>query len=110
MSEGQSPSPHGPPVGDREELYRCITHPSWWIEEEGRISSAAFKYPIFSIDVASITGSPENTLRQFHLGTGLASFLCCDARDFGCDVRLEIDEHHPENQAHAHVYTPDGSA
>ncbi len=110
MSEGQSPSPQGPSVGESEELYRCITHPSWWIEEEGRISSAAFKYPVFSVDVASISGSPENTLKRFHPGTGLARFLCRDAKALGCDVRQEIDEQHPQNQAHAHVYTPDGSA
>lgn len=110
MSLPQSPttgSAPGSPVGDDEELYRAIMYPSWWDEDEQRISSAAFKKdPVFSVDIASIAGSTETTLGRFGPGTGLASFLCRTARELGCDVRKEPDPKYPENDAHAHVYLP----
>jgi hypothetical protein len=98
--------PHGPPVGDEEVLYRCIAYPNWWNEEEQRITSAAFKFPCFSVDVASLAGSPDATLSRFRAGTGLVAFTCREARELGCDVRLELDPAQPGNQAHAHVYVP----
>jgi hypothetical protein len=101
-----SNGPHGPPVRDEEELFRCIAYPNWWNEEEHRITSAAFKFPCFSVDVASLAGSPEATLSRFRPGTGLVTFPCRLARELGCDVRLESDPTSPENQAHAHVYVP----
>jgi hypothetical protein len=77
-----------------------------WNEEEQRITSAAFKFPCFSVDVASLAGSPESTLSRFLPGTGLVVISCRAAKELGCDVRLEPDPHCPENQAHAHVYVP----
>ena len=96
----------GVPVGEEEELYRCIAYPNWWNEEEQRITSAAFKFPCFSVDVASLAVSPETTLLRFRPGTGLVAFSCRLARDLGCDIRLEPDPNCPENLAHAHVYMP----
>ncbi len=109
MSLSESPTPKGPsgpPVGDNEELYRCITVARWWVEEEDRPSSLAFKFPCFSVDVAAISGSPEATLARFRAGTGLVVFSCQVAKQLGCDVRLEADERYPDNKAHAHVYMP----
>jgi hypothetical protein len=109
MSPAESPAtggPHGPPVGDDEELDRCIAHPHWWDDPEQRITSAAFTFPCFSVDLASLAGSPEATLARFRPGTGLVVFPCRTAKELGCDVRLEPDPNHPENPAHAHVYVP----
>lgn len=50
-------------VDSKEDLYRCITTPDWWVAEEKRPSSAAFKQPVFSTDVASLAGSIDHTLR-----------------------------------------------
>src|SRR5579862_2701098 len=36
-------------------------------------------------------------------------FNCGCARRFRLDTRDEPDEAHPENTAHAHIYTPDGN-
>jgi hypothetical protein len=102
MSDG----PHGPPVHESHDLYRCIAYPHWWNEQEQRITSAAFKFPCFSVDVAALAGSPVTTLSRFRAGTGLAVFACRAAKELGCDVRLEPDPTCPENQAHAHVYMP----
>ena len=33
----------GPEVDSTDNLFRCITTPDWWVSEEGRPSSAAFK-------------------------------------------------------------------
>ena len=71
-----SDGPHGPPVGDDEELYRCIAYPNWWNDQEQRITSAAFKFPCFLVDVASLAGSPDATLSRFRAGTGLVVFSC----------------------------------
>ena len=98
--------PYGPPVGDDQVLYRCIAHPHWWDDQEQRITSVAFKFPCFSVDVASLAGSPEATLARFRPGTGLVVFPCRTAKELGCDVRLEPDPNHPQNPAHAHVYVP----
>ena len=32
----------GPLVDDKEDVYRAILYPMWWVESEGRPSSAAF--------------------------------------------------------------------
>jgi hypothetical protein len=70
----------GPEVGDDEQLYRCIAYTNWWNEEEQRITSAAFKVPCFSVDVASLAGWPESTLSRFLSVTGLVIIVCCAAR------------------------------
>src|SRR5215472_9247357 len=100
--------PAGQPVADDEDLYRCIS-PEWWVGDEKRVSSAAFGFPRFSVDVASIAGSPQATLCRFRPGSGIAAFLCREAWALGCDVRLEIDPAKPTNTAHAHVDMPQSS-
>jgi hypothetical protein len=95
----------GPEVAATEELYRGITHPSWWVAEEGRISSAAFSFPTFSVDVASIAGSPSHTLGHLPPCSGLVAFNCGQARSLSFDARQEIDPDHPQNLAHAHIYS-----
>jgi hypothetical protein len=109
VSAAESPAtgdPQGPPVGDDEELYRCIAQPHWWDAQERRITSAAFKFPCFSVDVASLVGSPDATLARFRPGTGLVAFSCRAAKELGCEIRLEVDPNCPGNSAHAHVYMP----
>ncbi len=110
MNPGVSspPGPHGRPVDEAEELHRCITQRNWWVEEEKRVSSAAFSYPVFSVDVASLAKSPEMTLSRFLPGTGLVAFSCRLARELGYDPRHEVDPNYPGNLAHANVYAPIG--
>ena len=67
---------------------------------------AASSYPVFSVDVASLAGSPQATLSRFRAGSDIDSFLCRAARQEGCGVHLEVDAEYPENQSHAHVYMP----
>jgi hypothetical protein len=108
MSSGETPSLDpfaGSPIDDDEELYRVIA-PEWWLPAEDRVSSAAFSFPVFSVDVASIAGPPQATLARFRQGSGLVVFSCRDARLLGCDARRELDPADPGNFAHAHVYMP----
>lgn len=98
----------GPEVPPHEELYRLITTPDWWVADEQRPSSAAFKEPKFSVNVASLTTIAE-TVAQLHqlLGRpagGVVAFNCGRARQLGFDARHEADEQFPQNAAHAHVY------
>jgi hypothetical protein len=102
MSQAGAP---GPEVDPSEDLYRCLTTPAWWVAEERRPSSAAFRHPDFSVDVASLAGSPAYTLSRFPAGCGLVSFNYGAAKAVGCIARLEADPEHPENRAHANVYT-----
>ncbi len=101
-------SSRGPEVKGEEYLYRAITFPSWWVSQEQRPSSAAFNYPNFSVDIASLT-DPNNTLSRFRKGTGLVSFNCGKARALSFDARHEKDENYPHNEAHANVYCDCGS-
>src|SRR5947208_558420 len=98
MSSPASPTAE---VDPREDLYRCITTPDWWVEEENRPSSAAFKQPDFSTDVASLAGSPDYTLSRFAQGCGLVSFNYGEAKAIGFIARVEADPNFPENKAHA---------
>lgn len=98
-----SSKPHGPRVPDGDNLYRAITIPEWWKAEAGTPSSAAFKDPFFSADIASKT-SPAKTLKHRRKGSGLVSFNCGEAREIGFDSREELDPEFPENLAHATVY------
>jgi hypothetical protein len=87
-----------------------LTTPQWWVAEEKRPSSAAFRFPEFSVDVASLAGSPEFTLAHLPKGSGLVSFNCGQARALGFDARLEFDPNYPENKAHANVYSRHASS
>ncbi|MEX0716349.1 MAG: hypothetical protein WD066_07180 [Planctomycetaceae bacterium] len=89
-----------------EDLYRAITQPSWWKPTGGRPSSAAFNYPKFSADMASLT-TPRATLDRVCPGAngpGVVGFDCGIARRLDFDPRRELDEDHPDNAAHVHVY------
>ena len=77
MTQAESPpaaGPHGPPVSDEEALYRCIAYPNWWNDEQ-RITSAAFKFPSFSVDVASLAESPRPTPFAFQNRDRVGRFL-----------------------------------
>jgi hypothetical protein len=105
------PATPGPEVDVQEDLYRCITTPAWWVPEENRPSSAAFKQPDFSTDMVSIARTPTYTLSRFPPGCGLVLFNYGDAKAIGFLARREMDPAHPENLAHANVYNrmPSGS-
>lgn len=96
-------APHGPEVPGSETLSRAITSRDWWVAAEQRVSSAAFAFPVFSVDRLSLA-SPERTLSRFEPGTGLAQFNAGIARRIGFDARQELDERFPDNLAHANVY------
>ena len=98
--------PYGPSVGDNDDLYRALVQSSWWVAEENRVSSAAFSFPVFSVNVASLVGSPEASLSRFEPGSGLASVSCASVKAAGGDPRLEKDPENPDNHAHANVYMP----
>ena len=95
----------GPEVAATEELYRGIPTSAWWVAEENRVSSAAFRHPDFSVDVVALAGSPAYTLAHLPQGSGLVQFNCGAARDIGASALLEPDPEQPENKAHANVYT-----
>ena len=93
----------GPQVPASEALRRAITSLDWWVAAENRVSSAAFAFPVFSVDVASLA-TPEQTLGRFKAGCGLVQFNSGAARQLGFDARQELDARFPENSAHANVY------
>jgi hypothetical protein len=95
----------GPQVDAAEDLFRGITTDDWWVAEEGRPSSAAFRHPDFSVDVISLAGTAAFTLAHLPPGSGLVQFNCGDARAINFDARLEADPENPENHAHANVYS-----
>jgi len=90
-------------VENHENALRALTHNDWWKEKEKRISSAAFRYPKFSVDIESLT-TTQITLSHFHEGTGIAKFNVGKARHIHFDTIHEQDPLSPENKAHAHVY------
>lgn len=101
MSGEASP---GPEVDEAENLFRCITTPDWWVADEGRPSSAAFKQPDFSTDMKSVAVTPDYTLARFPSGCGLVSFNYGTAKGIAFIAREEPDPDHPDNLAHANVY------
>src|ERR1041385_9280397 len=105
MTPAQPTGPHGPPVDAAEDLFRGITTDAWWVAEEGRPSSAAFRHPDFSTDVVSLAGTAAFTLAHLPPGSGLVQFNCGAARADNFDARLEGDPENPGNHAHANVYS-----
>jgi len=94
----------GPKVDAVENLYRAITCPEWWKPEREGPSSAAFNWPKFSADIASLC-TPNATLSRLKKrGCGLVQFNCGEARKLEFDARDELDQEYPDNHAHAHVY------
>jgi hypothetical protein len=91
----------GQPVADAETLHRVIVPAAaavWF--PNGVLSSAAFNYPVFSVDVAGLA-PVANTLARWPAGSGVVGFGCGVARGLGFDAR-----HAPENgnDAHADVH------
>jgi hypothetical protein len=91
----------GTPVPDADTLHRVITPAAaaaWF--PNGLLSSAAFSFPVFSVDIARLS-TPEQTLARWPVGSGIVGFNCGQARQLGFDAR-----HEPEhgNGAHANVY------
>jgi len=105
-----NPASSGPEVDQGENLFRCITTPDWWVAEEKRPSSAAFKQPDFSTDMASIAKEPSYTLSRFPGGCGLVVFNYGKAKAIGFIARAEPDPEHPDNKAHANVYNPNSGS
>lgn len=93
----------GAEVPASEMLSRAITSRDWWVATEARVSSAAFAFPVFSVDRASLA-SPGQTLGRFRQGSGLVQFNAGAARELGFDARQELDGNFPDNLAHANVY------
>ena len=97
-------NPRGPEVDGNEDLYRGITTPAWWVESEGRPSSAAFTSERkFSVNVVSLT-TVDDTLKLLKPKSGLIEFNCGVARELNFNAHLERDPDHPDNEAHAHIY------
>ncbi len=105
MTNALAPGQHGPQVDAAEDLFRGITTEAWWVAEEGRPSSAAFRHPNFSTDIVSLAGGPAFTLGHLPPGSGLVQFNCGAARAIDFDARQEADPEHPANHAHANVYS-----
>ena len=107
MADGQS---RGPQVDPIEELYRAIHLPEWWNGEidPPRPRSAAFNWPSFSVNIASIIGERgaikhlEDVLRCPQ--GAVVGFNCGAARELAFHARKEPDPSFPENDAHANVY------
>ena len=75
--------------------------------KDGKVSSGAFNYPnCFSVDIVSRSGGAEESLARVPRACAVIRFNCGCAREVGdLDTRDELDDAHPENLAHAHVYT-----
>jgi hypothetical protein len=97
-------------VAALEDLFRIVS--AEWIHE-GRVSSGAFTFrDCFSVEISSRTSGPLESLSRVPGACAVVRFNCGQARAIGgMDTRDERDEFHPENQAHAHVYTdPTGNS
>jgi hypothetical protein len=106
MSSAATP---GPEVETADDLYRALTTMDWWVVEENRPSSAAFKQPDFSTVVASLIASWQETLSRFDDGCGVVSFNYGVAKGIGFLARIEPDPENSGNKAHANVYNPNAA-
>jgi len=100
----------GPQVDPVEGLYRAIHLRQWWNGEvtPPRPRSAAFNWPSFSVNIASIIGE-AGAIRHLEQVLGcpegaIVAFNCGLARGLGFDARRERDPKYPNNDAHANVY------
>lgn len=111
-----SATERGPSVPDHEELFRAITVPDWWLAdpERPRPRSAAFSYPSFSTNIASmilLDGAIRHLAEVLRCPNGaIVGFSCRMAKELGFDPRQELDPAHPDNLAHANVYSDGGSS
>ncbi|MBX9656384.1 hypothetical protein K2Y11_22440 [bacterium] len=98
-----------PAIDDTDDLIRYLTNPKWYVKEERRISSAAFSFERFSVDVDRLTTWTDR-VATFYPGTGAVSLECIVVRSNNADAILETDENDPSNAAHAHVYYQCGAS
>jgi len=104
-----NPDLPGPIVPEHEDMFRGITTLDWWVADESRPSSAAFRNPDFSVDIVSLAVSPDHTLAHLRTGSGIVQFNSGEAQGIGLIPRQEPDPDHPENHAHANVYNEGNS-
>lgn len=90
----------GPEIPAEETWRRALL--SDWIPE-GVLSSAAFNYSKFSVELESRATRAE-TFSRLTKSVAVAEVNCGLARTIGYDARDESDPDYPENKAHAHVY------
>ena len=83
-------------VARDEHLWRRI-HESHFVKAQNRVSTAAFKDPNMSVDIARLQVDKRITLQN---GVGLASFEAAVAYDLGQTVVADPKE---DNRAHAVV-------
>jgi len=95
-----------PPVPDGEGLLRAVTNSAWWLADQGRVSTATFEPPVFSVDQAS-RSSLADTAGRFRDVAVVVEFNCGVARGINLDAHDEIDSVDPTNLAHANVYCTD---
>jgi hypothetical protein len=100
----------GPEVAPAENLYRAIHDQRWWIADRAQpLSSAAFSWPVFSVNIATLMSLEEAVrhLREVLKSEkgGIVAFNCGDAKGLGFDPRKEADQNYPQNKAHANVYS-----
>ena len=98
----EDPKDRGPQVADGEDLFRPLR--AEWVKEDGSISAGAFNGDCFSVEIASRTAGPAETLARVPMCCAIARFNSGCGRAQGLDARDERDDAHPENAAHAHVY------
>ena len=98
------PENRGPQVAAGEDLFRMV--PADYVKD-GLVSTGAFTYKdCFSVEIVSRTAGPADSLSRVPQACAVIRFNCGCARMHGAlDARDERDETHPENLAHAHVYT-----
>lgn len=102
----------GPQVDPAEDLYRAIHLSDWWNKKVAppRPRSAAFNWPKFSVNIASLIGEARairHLEEVLHCPDGaVVAFNCGIARNLGFDARQELDPEYPENTANAYF---DGS-
>jgi hypothetical protein len=96
-------APTGPKVDEVEALHRAL-YPYWWDQETQKVSSSAFSFDVFSVDIASRT-SLQATCDRFPNSTAIAEFNCGVAVHMGYDARLEPNPDDPEHVSHSNVYT-----
>jgi len=99
----------GPAILPEEDLFRIVATEH---VKGGVVSTGAFNYrDCFSVEIVSRSGGPADSLSRVPGACAVIRFNCGCAREIGeLDTRDERDDTHPENLAHAHVYTNGGSA
>ena len=99
----------GPHVPNEEDLYRVV-HPMF-LKSDGVSSGAFTSADCFSVDIVSRTASPETSLARVPGSCAVVRFNCgCATVAAQFEIRDEEDPEHPDNPAHAHVYTTESTS